>query len=301
MTNQSFYTGAACDRQALSPSPAFAEDQATDFAKKFNRASYQFRHELADHPLFRLPALIDLAGRIASKHVYFDIGDARPETRWEQMGKLALSPEELLRRIEHEKAWFFIRNAEVAPEYAEVLENCMSEAEALAGYPFRKGMKHQEMILFITSPKRVTTYHIDRECSFLLQVRGSKTIHVFDRADRDVLPEDEIERFWTTDHNAPKYRPELQGRATSYLLSPGNAVHIPVNFPHWLENSDQVSVSININIQFPDHHLANVYRANHFLRRLGMRPTPPQQSPLLDSCKSALITPLLAAKRAMAR
>src|SRR5438270_332982 len=83
-------------------------------------------------------------------------------------------------------------------------------------------------IIFITSPLRVSSYHIDRECNFLLQIRGAKTIHVFDQNDREVLSEQELESFWTVDNNAAVYKPQLQNRANSYLLQPGCGVHIPV-------------------------------------------------------------------------
>src|SRR6202021_3776387 len=109
---------------------------------------------------------------------------------------------------------------------------------------------------------------IVREWSFFLQNKGTKTIHIFDRADREVLPEEEIERFFTVDNNAPKYKPQFQSRATSYTLRAGNGVHIPVNCPHWVENDDNISVSPNVNVQFKDTLRANMYRANHTLRTL---------------------------------
>lgn len=278
----------------------FIKDIPGDFASKFNKWSYQFQHRLTNNPLFELPRLIELSRNFSGKQ-YYDAGEAKPHDRWDQMPSRNLSVEEVLRQIESAKAWFFIRIIDEDAEYAAVLNECLTEAEDLAGYKFREGMKQQEMIVFVTSPKRVTTYHIDRECSFLMQVRGSKTIHIFDGNDREVLPEQEIEHFWTIDHNAPKYRKELQHRATSYALTPGTAVHIPVNFPHWLENDDNVSISVNINVQFAESKLANVYRANHFLRRLGLNPRPPRQSPLVDACKSMAMSPVLAGKRLASR
>jgi hypothetical protein len=133
----------------------------------------------------------------------------------------------------------------------------------------------------------------------LLQIKGTKTIHIFDRADREVLPEEEIERFWTVDNNAPTYKPQFQGRATSYKLRAGNGVHIPVNCPHWVENDDNISVSLNVNVQFKDTLRANTYRANHALRTLGLTPRPPGQSPTVDYLKSYSMVPVTAAKSAL--
>ena len=105
--------------------------------------------------------------------------------------------------------------------------------------------------------------------------------------------ERDIERFWSVDNNAPRYNRALQDHAQVYQLSPGTAVHIPVNFPHWLENSDNISVSLNINSQYRDSMRANVYRANFLLRKLGLSPTPPFRYPALDRMVSAAVTPVV--------
>jgi hypothetical protein len=173
----------------------------------------------------------------------------------------------------------------------------MAELKAHIGPQIEPMIMQEDIIIFVTSPKRVSTYHIDRECNFLLQIRGTKTLHVFDREDREVLSEEEIERFWTVDHNAAAYKPHLQNRATSYRLTPGTGVHIPVNCPHWLENDDNVSVSLSVNFQFKDSVRANPYRANFLLRKIGLHPTPPGKSAALDSLKSTAVTPIVWARK----
>jgi len=162
-------------------------------------------------------------------------------------------------------------------------------------------MKNSQSIIFITSPHRITEYHIDRECSLLLQVHGKKTIHVFDQTDREVLTEDELERFWTNDNNAASYKPHLQNRANTFLLEPGKAVHIPINAPHWLENGDDISVSINQNFQYKNERLANIYRANYYMRKMGLNPLPPGRSHLMDRIKGrGMQVPVVLAKKAVA-
>ena len=42
-------------------------------------------------------------------------------------------------------------------------------------------MKKCDALIFVTSPNRITPYHIDRECNFLMQVSGSKTISIHNR------------------------------------------------------------------------------------------------------------------------
>ena len=73
----------------------------------------------------------------------------------------------------------------------------------LAGKDILEQIKWFEAILFITSPNRVTEYHIDRECSWLFQIKGDKDIHFFDRADKDVLPDAELEKYYDDNGDNP--------------------------------------------------------------------------------------------------
>jgi hypothetical protein len=159
----------------------------------------------------------------------------------------------------------------------------------LTGKEIVKDIKWFEAILFITSPNRVTKYHIDRECSWLLQIHGEKEMHLFDRNDKDVLPDEELERYWAVS-NIAKYKPEFESHAKVFTLRPGTGVHSPVNTPHWLQNGDNVSVSLNINFQFHEHAWENLYRANHWLRRIGVKPAARGVHPAMDRMKSRVYT-----------
>jgi hypothetical protein len=276
----------------------------TQFSEKFNRRSFEVSHYLAAHPLFQLPKLVELAERtikVRPNDIYYDAGEIRVNQRWDETPKLDFSAQEALGRIENCGAWIIFRSAQRDPEYRVLLDRGMAELKEHIGPDVESKIMQEDIIIFVTSPKRVSTYHIDRECNFLLQIRGAKTIHVFDREDREVLPEEEIERFWTVDNNAGVYKPHLQSRATSYRLAPGTGVHIPVNCPHWIENDDNVSVSLSVNFQFKDSLRANPYRANFLLRKMGLRPTPPGKSTVLDSVKSTAVTPIVWAGKAYQR
>jgi len=184
-----------------------------------------------------------------------------------------------LERIENSGAWVLFRSVQRDAEYRVLLDHGLAEIKSYLGPTIDSQILVEDVLIFVASPKRVTTYHIDRECNFLLHIRGTKTIHVFDREDREVLPEEELERFWSVDFNAAVYKPQLQHRAISYKLAPGIGVHIPVNCPHWIENDDNVSISLSLNFQLRERLRANIYRANFLLRQLGFHPTPPGVMP----------------------
>jgi len=266
----------------------FLEADPSLFARRFDELAFQFSHRLADHPLFAPERLLALAKKMAANpaDIYYDAGKVEVGQRWDQIPVCDMPIDQLLQRIETADAWVVLRKAEKVPEYAALLDACIAEIETLAGRDLSRVMKLRNAIIFINSPHRVSTYHIDRECNFLLQLRGQKTISVFDRYDRAVLPEDEIERFWAVDNNSAVFKPEFQERAMVMELTPGSAVHIPVNSPHWVKNGPEVSVSLSINFHYHDALLGDVYRANYWLRRLGLEPKPPGSAPRLEALKA---------------
>jgi hypothetical protein len=258
---------------------------------KFDRSQFTFGHDLAEHPEFAVPRLIELAKSTAEfrpADVYYDVGVVDIGQRWETIPKGPLPVDETIRRIETEGAWIVLWRADLDPAYSRLLTAALSDILTITGAEIERQIKKKEIIIFITSPNRVTTYHIDRECNFLLQINGKKEISIFAREDREVLPEVEIERFWTVDNNAPVYRRHLQHRAEVLMLEPGNGVHIPINAPHWLKNGDNISVTASFNFQFHDSVRADIYRANYYLRKFGLEPRPPFLSPVADALKRPL-------------
>jgi hypothetical protein len=270
----------------LAPPPTVLEGEARLFKENCDRATFQFAHHLAEHPLFELPRLLELAKALPDADVYYDAGDIRVDQRWDQTPRTALSVDQLIDRIENAGAWILLKRTNCFPEYKALLDQGLAEVQALVGPQFPAEERMRSAVVLITSPNRVTAYHIDPDCNFLCQIRGTKVLHVFDRYDRQVLPEEEIERFWAVDKNAAIYKPQYQGRARSYEFGPGVGVHIPVNAPHWVENGNNISVTLAMTFQFPESVLGNIYRWNYYLRKAGLGPLPPGRSSLRDALKA---------------
>ncbi len=261
------------------------------FKASFDSKPFEFHHGLTDsHPLFNLAAIRRLLDVPDVKNsIVYDAGNIRVDQRWETISKIKPPIEEVLDNIGSSGGWIMMRFVHRVPAYREILDECLAEVRKLSGRAVNADEKSREAILFITSPNRVTPYHIDRECNFLMQVTGNKTISVFDRNDKDVVPDQELETYWSKDNNAGVYKPHYQDRAFQTIMRPGTGVHIPVNFPHWLQNSDNVSVSFSISYQYKDWTRKNVYQANYFLRKMGLNPTPPGRSAALDFTKRMVI------------
>jgi hypothetical protein len=277
---------------AIAPARPLIEGDRRTFREQFNQTPFPVRHNLAGNPLFELPRLLEFAKTVAAtnpKDIYYDSGDVGINQRWSETARGGLPVEEAIRRIQEEKAWIFFKWAEKDKDYSALLDDCLAQIQEYSGVDLKRVMKVREAILFITSPKRITTYHIDRECNFLLQIAGSKTINIFDRDDREVLTEEELERFWSVDNNVARYKEQYQDRAKVFHLQPGDGVHLPVNAPHWLKNDDNVSISLSVNFQYHDSTRGNLYRANYVLRKLGLKPNPPGHSAWRDGLKRSAV------------
>ncbi|HEV2274663.1 MAG TPA: hypothetical protein VGR96_10880 [Acidobacteriaceae bacterium] len=301
--------GAEKRRAEIRTEPPAISCDPTVFQQNLNKLPFEVVHRLADNPLFELPRLVELAQEVSSRQdhhrpygdAYCLIGTPEPGQKALEGSKPISAVEETIRDIEHANGWIMLNHVERNPAYQQILETSICDVLEMGGRELKKKIKWFEAIIFITSPGRATSYHVDRECAWLLQLRGKKEIHLFRRDDTDVVPHEELEQFWSVDNSAGAYKPEYESRALVYPLRPGNGVHIPVNTPHWLKNGDNVSISMNLNFVFHDHLWGNIYKANHLLRKRGVNPRPPGSNRWIDATKSTAYTVLQRTNMALKR
>lgn len=260
------------------------------FRRGFDTHPFPFAHRLATHELFALDRLIELARTLSDVPgaVYYDAGDVDVDQRLDEIAFDEMPIATVVERIETARAFVLLRKSNTVPEYAAILEACLDQILAMSGRDLRPVLTQPLMTIVISSPHRVTPFHMDGDCNFLFQIRGRKSVRIFDRNDRDVLPEREIERYYAVDKNAVTYKPAFEERAFGIELEPGQGVHIPINAPHWVRNGPDVSVSISMNFLYNDEVRGDVYRANYWLRRLGLKPLPPERNPAVDGLKRTL-------------
>lgn len=274
--------------EVATPAPStILEAEPATFGESYGQRPFLFGHHLADHPLFHRERLLQLAEEMIHipNGLVYNSTQVGIGQRWDQTPKPKRDVVETLRNIETSDAWILLKRADHIPEYRELLEACLDEMQQAYGKKISNLIKYRNCSIFISSPRRVTNYHIDREWNCLLQIAGTKTLKVFDRTDRDVLPEEEIERFWTIDNNSAVWKPQFEDRAQIFELAPGRGLHIPINSPHWVQNGPDVSISMSANFHLHDALLGYVYRTNYWMRRIGLRPSPPGRSKWLDAAK----------------
>src|SRR5207302_9713399 len=252
------------------------------------RKPFLFRHNLCDHPLFRLAKLAELAATLPPSIVEYNAGkipvslpdqDKTPYT--------SLSAEETVRRIEECCSWMVLKRAEADPECLAVLNQCLDEIEPLSER-IEPGMCEREAAVFVSSPGSVTPYHMDHEINFLLQLRGAQTVSVFNADDAAVLSEEELEEYFSGPalHRNMRFAEAHQERATVFELCEGQGLHIPTTAPHWVKHWDTVSISFSASFKTrASLARGDVYRMNAVLRQLGVEPLPWNRSPARDRIK----------------
>lgn len=285
--------------EILLESPALVpqtRESRLQFAANYNRVDFLLQHSLQQSELFSMPALLDLAQRMSTipDAIYFNVGRPGINRGWDFSKDHSFSAREALDRIQSSEAWMILRRVQREPAYGEILHRILREVHEASGREYR-GLTHSQNIsVILTSPKRITPYHFDSDCNYLLQIHGSKTIHVFDGADRNVVTPEELERFYLGNINAAQYKPALEAKSHCYELTPGLGVHVPVTFPHWVQNHDNLSVSASINFCFNDETTPDLHRVNYYLRRARLNPGQPGQSTLSDNAKGMVASLLRA-------
>src|SRR5215831_8129288 len=269
----------------------FLDIDPETFRTHFNRKPFQFRHHVMDHPMFNLTRLAELARTLPPSIVEYNAGKipvSLPD--WENTPYTGLSAEETVRRIEECGSWMVLKRAEAAPDCLQLLNDVMDEIEPLSE-PLEEGMCEREGAIFVTSPGSVTPYHMDHEINFLLQIRGSKMVSVFSASDREVLSELELERHFSGPaiHRNMAFHDRYQQRATVFELKAGYGLHIPTTDPHWIKNSDKVSISFSAAFKTrASLHRGAIYRLNGHLRKVGLKPLPYGKDTVRDEMKYQL-------------
>jgi hypothetical protein len=267
------------------PMPGLLEIDGETFHASFNRAPFLIRHHLADHPLFSLQRLIELANRLPEEKIKYNGADISVANGLYEGPRTGLSVRETIQQIEECRSWMVINNVELDPEYRQLLDRCLDEVQLFSD-PIDPGMFRREGFIFISSPGSITPFHMDPEYNFLLQIRGEKQISIWGSKDRSVLSEITLEKYFSDVERQIAFKEEYQQKASIFELRPGTGLHFPVVAPHWVRNGDEVSVSFSVTFRTPASERRRiVYCANADLRRRGLNPQPPGASAFRDLAK----------------
>lgn len=269
-----------------------------------HRAPFAITHELKDHALFTLPRLVELARSMPRDRIEYNSGKAAIDQDPQTTEAVDLSPADVVRRIETCHAWMVIKNVETDPRYAALLSRFIDDIATRSGIE-RAVFGDLQGFIFISSANATTPFHVDAEENILIQIRGRKHVHVFDNSRRDLVGEEDLE-ISPSRHRNRHYEAAFEDRAHAFELAPGDGVHIPYMWPHWVRTGDEYSISMAMTWKTPAVRRANKIRLiNGTMRHFGLPQSPPGTHPALDRLKviahdaaRAVIDPVRRSERA---
>ena len=289
--------------QVLTKHYGVAPKESTSFTAERIGA---LRHNFHEHPLMQLKELEKLAQGLAPA------GQCRfiaPGTRQDSPFRhKPVHPEgrqigEIFRRIEEPGSWIALYNVETNPAYRDFIKdvvNCMRpQVEREQGPIFL-----ETGFIFVSAPPSVTPFHIDRENNFWLQLKGRKTLNVWEPSDRAVVASPLVDDFILYGSNVT-FQEGYKERSLEFDVGPGEGVYFPSTSPHmtrtddsWARPGDAVSVSMGVNFYTRrTRRRAYVHAANMMLRKLGINPRHPGGSQGLDGLKYPLGRAVVWARR----
>ena len=253
-------------------------------AENFLKRPFRLQHTLADHPLFTLPRLVELAKSMPRDSIEYNSGKVAVGAKPEDVPKLDMPIETVIKSIEKANAWMVIKFVENDPEYKAILDSFVREANEAAG---RTPTEYSDLqgFIFVSSAKATTPFHNDNEENILIQIKGDKFVRTFDNDDRALISEESME-ISPSVHRNKEYEEWFEQRATMHTLKPGDAVHMPYTIPHWVSTGNTYSISMAMTWKTPEVVRLNKIRLmNGTLRRYGLPQRAPGASPSSDALK----------------
>jgi hypothetical protein len=235
----------AAPAQTIFSAKIFPESARVAFTAAYPDQPAKLTHALAGNPLLTLDALASLAERMPADRIEYNLGKLPLGVRAEDTPSNGLTPGETIRTIETNGSWAVLKNVEQDPAYRALLDAALADLEPLVAR--RTGaMLNREAFIFLSSPASITPFHMDPEHNILLQIMGTKTMTVFPARDQTLVPAQKSEDFHDGGHRNLEWRDGFRARGTPVHLEPGEAIHVPVKAPHFVENGPTVSVSLSI-------------------------------------------------------
>jgi hypothetical protein len=270
--------------------PAHVVADPDIFAENFDKRPFYVKHDLAHHPLLRLSAIAALSERLPKNLLEWHLGQVEAFTNPGTLKSHNLSCSDAILKVAEQATWVLLLQIEHDRLYKQLLDELLDQIELLSKRT-HPGMSERQAFLFVSSRAAVTPFHFDPEYNFLLQVRGQKTICMWDPSNRIVLPARALDNYYAgigggdplyANRNQP-YRDEFMASAWQVPITAGQGVHFPLHAPHMVSTESDVSISLSITFRTRRSQFnAVVHGANGHVRRVGIEPPAPGTSHLWD-------------------
>ena len=179
--------------------PVFPDEALTAFDALYPLLAGPLRHRLPDHPLLALEALAQLGETLAASQVEYNPGALPVGILPDDIPANGLTIGETIRGIDSCASWAVLKNIEGEPAYRALLFDLLAELAPVVE-PRTGPMLTPQGFIFISSPGSITPFHFDPEHNILLQLRGTKRMHVWPSGDERFAHRLEHERYHAGGH-----------------------------------------------------------------------------------------------------
>ena len=269
----------------------------------FDTVPMGFSHDLHLLPHFERDSLERLAAAYGGHRAdYFVAGSAStPGTAFYAVPTVETTPAEALLRLDQAPTRLLLKRPERHdPKFQTLLDGLFDQVARVQGGLQRADVVRLESAILITSAASTTPFHFDPEVGFFSQIEGEKTYHVYAP---DSLAETELEQFYQGGKvDIGQVDIAARGDAKDYVfdLVPGKGLHQPQNAPHWVQTKGTRSVSYTFVFETRAARMRSRARGfNHYLRRAGLTPRAPGQTPMRDAAKGRAMQVMARARRAI--
>lgn len=253
-------------------------------------------HSLVENDLLSPDGVVALADRLPAESAEPGLVGLVAQGGLDYEATPMLDAGPAVRALAGKPASLYLYNVERDPLFGSLLR------EILAGVSGRLGMGMDHIVnhegyVFLTGGPAVTSAHVDHEYNFLLVVRGRKRVFIAD------VPSAEGERALEALHSGGYGACDgVPSSGSVFEIGPGEGVFIPPRGAHYVENGDEPCAALSVVFATEGlHNEARIYRANALLRRLGLKPSPPGDSAIVDGAKSSFAHAAMAIRRGVRR
>ena len=206
-------------------------------------------HSISEHPMLQIGQLVELAKRLDGEgRIRSHSNNAKAGTSFNDAPDLhpvAGPVAQTMEHIEAAGAWMSLLNVQTDPLYRELIDDVLGSIRPQVDAK-DPGMSYLGGWIFVSSPRTVTPFHIDKEHNFILQIKGQKTVYVWEPDDLQVVSERARDLF----HSRHKrdlvlWREEFRERAHCFKMGPGQGAYMPSTSPHLVEVGDEPSITMS--------------------------------------------------------
>lgn len=259
----------------ISAAGVFSPYACDVFAECYPETPHKLRHTLGGHPLVSLDALAQLGEALPGRSTeYWRGGEAPPSGAAD-----GESAGVTIRAVGQAGGCALIKNIEQEPTYRRLIEALIDELRP--AIERRTGrMSDLGGCFFVAGPGAASPYHFDPEHSIMLQLSGAKSMTQYPPGNPAFASDEAHEACHTAGRRVLAWRDEFAPHGIEWRLDPGDAVYVPALAPHQVRVGPAPAISLSINWRSEWSHAEADARAfNAQLRRLGIKPMPPERWP----------------------